>query len=104
MDKYSVNITLTAQKDINDTIAYIRDELKNPSSAAKLKDKLKEYIFSLAKFPYRHELAKDKAIAQKGIRKILVDDYIVFYIIEEQEHQVTVIRMLYNRRDWESLV
>jgi len=35
---------------------------------------------------------------------IVVDNYIVFYIIDEERKTVTIVRILYTRRDWENLL
>ncbi|WP_084688926.1 type II toxin-antitoxin system RelE/ParE family toxin [Sporolactobacillus inulinus] len=38
------------------------------------------------------------------MRKIVVDRYIIFYLIHEEEHVVTISRILYGKRNWERLL
>jgi toxin ParE1/3/4 len=54
--------------------------------------------------PLRNALVADERLAYKGIRKIMVDNYIVFYIVTEENKTVTIIRMLYGRRGWMNLL
>jgi len=59
---------------------------------------------SLDKLPVRPALVADKLLAAQGIRKLIVENYIVFYVISETDETVTVIRILYGGRDWECLL
>ena len=43
-------------------------------------------------------------IRNKGYRKLIVDNYIVFYLIEEENHQVIIMRVLYGRQKYENLL
>ena len=104
MDQFKVIITPTARKDIEDIIHYIREELKNPDAAMSIQNKLKEAIFSLSEFPFRHHLMTDTTIADLGIRKVLVENYIVFYTVYEETACVDIIRVLYVRRNWLNLL
>ncbi|UNC93970.1 type II toxin-antitoxin system RelE/ParE family toxin [Candidatus Contubernalis alkaliaceticus] len=38
------------------------------------------------------------------MRRLIVENYIVFYMISEKDEIVMVIRILYSRRDWEHLL
>lgn len=104
MNKYSVEVTDTAQSDIKDIVLYISLELKNPLSAKRLLTKFRENILSLEEMPKRQNLVKDKFLSNRGIRKVLVDNYMIFYVVDDTNSKVTVIRTLYSRRDWKSLI
>jgi len=66
--------------------------------------RIAEAIFSLEKMPLRNALVMDERLAFQGIRKFFIDNYIVFYSVSEEEKKATVIRILYSRRDWISLL
>lgn len=104
MNKFLVEVTDTAQSDIKDIITYISLELKNPLSAKKLVTKFRENILSLEEMPKRQNLVNDEVLSNRGIRKLFVDNYMIFYVVDDSKHKVTVIRTLYARRDWESLI
>ncbi|GMQ64607.1 type II toxin-antitoxin system RelE/ParE family toxin [Vallitalea maricola] len=40
----------------------------------------------------------------KGIRRIIVGNYIIFYICLDKDLLVSVIRVLYNKRDWKNII
>ncbi|RAV15535.1 type II toxin-antitoxin system RelE/ParE family toxin [Paenibacillus contaminans] len=52
----------------------------------------------------RSSLVRDERLARQGIRGLLVDSYIVFYTVSEKEKTVTIIRILYGKRNWNSLL
>lgn len=53
---------------------------------------------------YRYALVVDERLTALGIRKLIVENYIVFYVISKKDESVTVIRILYGKRDWEYLL
>ncbi len=100
MGDYRVFMTRNADDDLKSISLYIRDELKEPGVAVKLAEKIKVAVMSLATFPLRHNLVADEYLAAQGFRKIVIDNYIAFYIVSEKEQTVTVVRVLYGKRDW----
>ena len=104
MKVYKVFMTQPAAGDLRGIAAYIADELREPSTAKKLVGKIKEVIMSLAEMPARHSLVADEQLAIQEIRKIIIENYIIFYTISEKDATVTVVRILYGRRDWANLL
>jgi len=97
-------MTEPATRDLQQISDYIAIELREPATAKKLINKIKEQVMSLVEFPARHALVADERIAAKGIRQLLIDNYIVFYIVSEKDNIVVIIRILYGRREWEHLL
>ncbi|WP_208607736.1 type II toxin-antitoxin system RelE/ParE family toxin [Paenibacillus pectinilyticus] len=97
-------ITELAETDLRDIANYISTELLEPNTARKMINKIAEVIFQLEHMPFRNGLVRDERLAVNGIRHILVDSYIVFYVISEKEETVTIIRILYGKRQWSSLL
>jgi len=93
-------MTRSAHNDLTGISSYIRDELREPVTALKLMEKIKDSITSLTTLPFRHNLVADEYLAALGFRKIIIDNYIVFYIVSEKGQTVTVVRILYGKRDW----
>ena len=104
MSKYHIEITEPAEKDLHEIGRYIAIELLESAIAKKVVQKISDAIITLEELPLRNALVIDERLALHGIRKIIVDNYIVFYIISEKQKTVTVIRILYGRRDWINLV
>lgn len=58
----------------------------------------------LCDFPYSGRLVTDDILASKGYRKLVVKNYIVFHLIDENEKQVVIMRILYGARKYENLL
>lgn len=104
MKKFNVYLTQPAADDLKGISDYIAHELREPSVARKLVGKIKKTVMSLAEMPTRHALVADEELALQGIRKLIMNNYIVFYVVSEEEATVTVIRILYGRRNWINLL
>ena len=104
MKKYSISITHTATEDLKSIASYIANELREPSIAKKLVENIKEVVMSLEQMPTRYSLLRDANLAVQGIRRIMVDNYFVFYIVYENHQVVTIVRILHSRRDWVNLL
>jgi len=104
MRTYSIEITEPAENDLSEIGFYIAKELLEPNIAKEIVNKIAEAIFTLEELPLRFALVTDERLASQGIRKIIIDNYIVFYIVEEDRKIVTVLRILFGRRDWVNLL
>lgn len=104
MTEYKVIIELPAQRDLQGLLRYITDTLKEPVVARRIYISIKEQILTLNQMPLRHSVVKEQPYAAMGVRKLLVENYIAFYIIDEEKREVHVLRILYNRREWQNIL
>lgn len=100
--EYQVLITRLALRDINDIFRYIAIDLSEPLIATKIKNEILSCVDSLSSFPFRNKLIDDEPYCKKGVRKAFVKNYLVIYRVIDQN--VLILRVLYNRRDWQSIV
>ena len=98
---YHLHITSVAQS-ISQAADYIEFVLKNPKAADDLLEETDQKINALLPFPQEHPIVEDKLLAAWGIRFTQIKNYLAFYVIEE--NQVTVIRFLYAKSDWISIL
>lgn len=101
---YSVHITRQAEKDLNRALDYIEFSLKNPQAADSLLDEAEAALGSLDYMPERYALADDKLLAAWGIRYIQVKRYLAFYVVSKETHIVHIVRFLYGKSDWRSIL
>lgn len=101
MKSYAVELTQSAASDIREIYAYIRLHLLEPDTAVRQRDSIKQAIFSLSSLPNRYPLISDGYLRERGIRFCPVDNYLIFYIVNDADHKVIVLRVLYSRRDWQ---
>ena len=98
--KYDIHITRAAEKDLNSAADYIEFVLLNPQAADDLLDEAENKIGDLSAFPEKFALVDDPVLKTWGIRFTLIKSYIAFYVISEENHTVYIIRFLYGKRDW----
>ena len=98
--KYKVRIIKSAQNDMLEVYRYIANDLQNPTAATNRITLIDEKIQSLKENPSRLPPVRDSYLASKGFRLILVKSHLIFYIIREEIKTVSIMRVLYARRDW----
>ena len=101
---FTVNYTTPAEDDLVSILDYISNILKAPSAAENLLNEIEEKTKILEDNPLIFPLAKDEYINKKNIRHISIKNYFLFYTIDEDNKIVSVIRIMYARRDWINLL
>jgi plasmid stabilization system protein ParE len=54
--------------------------------------------------PQKYRLINDRYFASRGMRKMNVENYIAFFVINEKLNTVKVVRIFHSKRDWERLL
>lgn len=93
-----------AKQDILDVFNYIADTLAIPNSAVNQYRRLQEAILKLDSFPKRGSIYKGKSQKTKDLRFFLVDNYVVYYHIDKDRHTVYIYRVLYSRRNTNTIL
>ena len=101
---YHIHITATAERDMINASDHIEFVLKNPKAADDLLDETERQIYSLADFPERFKLVDDPVLASWGVRFVIVNGYLAFYVISKELNQVTVVRFLYQKSNWTAIL
>ena len=101
---YHVHITPRAERDLSRALDYIEFSLKNPQAADSLLDEAERVLNSLSQMPERYALPEDKLLAAWGIRFVQVKKYLAFYVLTEETQTIHVIRFLYGKSDWRSML
>jgi toxin ParE1/3/4 len=104
MKQYHIDISEPAENDLGQTINYISKDLQEPVTSMNLLKTIEDAILVLETIPYRYSLAQDEYLLKQGIHILPVKNYLVFYVIDEGTDRVTIIRILYARRDWKNLL
>ena len=104
MRYYKVLISNEAKKDIFDATEYIKNKLNNPFFAKKFYSKIKDKISLLKSNPYLYAKETDIKLTEGSIRKVLVDNYALFFIIIEDDKTIRVLRVIYARKNWKRII
>lgn len=95
MTEYKVITLPLAEEDIADQTDYIAYELKSPETAVNMVRGFRKTISSLSLFPQSHELDEDEELAAYGIRKTYYKNYKIYFLIDEKEHTVYILRVFH---------
>ena len=101
---YHLHITSTAEHDIMRAVDYIEFILKNPLAADNLLDTVSKQIGTLSEFPQKFRIVDDPVLASWEIRFVIINNYLAFYTIDEEKQTVIVVRFLYKKRNWYSIL
>ena len=99
MEQYKVEITKEALQDMEDIYNYIALELLSPENAMRQYNRIADEILTLDTFPQRYRIMDSEPEKQMELRRMLVDNYSVFYTIRGDK--VTVTDVLYTASDIE---
>ena len=104
MTEYKIVIEETAENDLVAILSYISDTLHEPNTALKIYSSIKNEILTLEKLPFRYALVNDEPYRSIGVRRIPVENYTAFYIVDEEGKTIHIFRILYNRREWQYIL
>lgn len=94
---YRLLFTQSAQNDLDETVAYFCDVLKNKSAAQKLLQQIKQTTQNILLFPESGTQCNLPTIVP--LRWTPIDNFMLFYRICEETKEIHVIRFLYGMRD-----
>lgn len=101
---YKVQFLPLAQNDLVEIVRYIANDLYNKQAANKLADEIIKATDTLADFPYAYPAYTPIRSTKNEYRKISVQNYLVFYTVNEKTKTVTVARVVYAKRDYDKLI
>jgi len=101
---YQLEFLPIAKQDMIEIVHYISHELHNPMAAENLAVDMITAAENLTEFPYINAIHQSIKPLKKEYRKLIVKNYIMFYRIDEEEKLVTIVRVVYARRDYEKLL
>lgn len=96
---YNVKLSKQAEIDLENIYEYIAIDLQSPDNAEGQLNRLEKRILSLEEMPERFRRYEKEPWRSRGLRVVPVDNYLVVYIPEIETKQVTVLRVLYGKRN-----
>ena len=78
--------------------------LKNPTAADFLTESVGTSLQKLDRFPNQNPVVHDPFLYGLGIHFIIVQNYMAFYQIEEPAQVVHILRFLYGKSNWVSIL
>ncbi|MDE6658635.1 MAG: type II toxin-antitoxin system RelE/ParE family toxin [Eubacterium sp.] len=96
---YKLEFLPVAKNDMLEIVKYISDELKNPAAASKLAEKFISSAEKVCDFPYLNHVYTPLKPLGLEYRRIIVNNYLMFYTVDEETKKVTIMRVIYARRN-----
>ena len=94
MDSYKVGYSVDALDDLREIYSYIANELLAPETATS----------QLGRMPARYALVDWEPWHSMKMHQLPVDNFIVYYLVDDEKRAVTVARIFYGGRDIEGII
>ena len=98
--KYTVRLLRVAEDDFNEIVTYIAVE--NRAAAEIIATKIEKNLSRLSFYPYLGKIPKDEELNCLGYRFLVVENYLIFYTVEEQT--ILIHRIIHGARDYLNLL
>ena len=96
--KNAVRLLSVAEEDLSEAITFIAAD--NPDAALALADTIEKGLGDLASHPRMGRVPDDSNLMQMGYRYLVVENYLVFYVIEAR---AVIHRILHGARNYRDL-
>ena len=94
---YKVKLTNNAIAQLKDAVGYISKILLEPEVARRWSDRIKKEILTLDNMPLRYPLVDAEPWRTEGIHKMAVENFIVYYWVNEDTTTVWITAIVYGR-------
>jgi len=95
--KYNIQYLKESKEDLLGIKQYIKYDLQKPEISQKLISKIRNEINNLKYNPKIYEVIDDELLNKIGIRKLIVDNYIIFYRVKNDS--IDIVRIMYGIRN-----
>jgi len=97
---YKLRFSKLYREDVDLSYNYIKNKLEAPMAADSLIIEILEKLNKIKENPNIRPLVQDKFLASLGYRSINVKNYILFYIINNDNKSIKIVRFIYKKRNW----
>ncbi len=98
--KCNLRLLSVAEEDLSEIINFIAAD--NLSAAVALANKIENDLMLLSENPFMGRVPRDEEIKNLGYRYLIVQNYIIFYTVED--NTIFVHRILHQARDYKTLL
>jgi len=97
--QYEIRLLRLAEEDLTEIISYVAAD--RPIAAEKLLGRFNIKLAALATSPQVGHLPHEVSLKQLGYRYLVLDSYLIFYVIDG--HMIYVHRIIHGARDYKNL-
>lgn len=99
MSKWTVRYTKSAYAELEAIYLYIAEQLLEPEISANQVKRIMRAINDLDEMPHRNPLYPKEPWKGLGLRKLPIDNYIIFYATDDENEEVIVMHIFYGGRN-----
>jgi len=96
---YKVKLTDHAVAQLQEAVIYISKVLQASTVAKHWAARIKKELASLSTMPARYPLTEEEPWHTEGVHKMSVENFLVYYWIDEEKKIVWITAIVYARRD-----
>lgn len=97
---YEIEFTEDARDEIREIYEYISKNLVNEDAAKRLMRKMRKNVMDLAESPKIYVKIEKKDRMKREFRRMVVDNFIILYTIDEDKKTIYISHMYYGRRNY----
>ncbi|MBR1534765.1 MAG: type II toxin-antitoxin system RelE/ParE family toxin [Ruminococcus sp.] len=101
---YNLVITNDANDELDKIVDYIAVNLQNPKAASDFLDQVESSYDLLIDNPRIYQLCDYPTFKEKQYRKVVINNYIMIYKIDETTDIVNVMHFFYGKRDYYNMI
>ena len=102
--KYSFSYSEHEKDDLYSIFEYIAVNLSNIKAANDLFIDINSAIDDLCTFPNSAPIMDNEYIFKKGIRKKLVDNYLILYYPDDLKKVIVIVRIIYAKMNFNEII
>ncbi len=95
---YKYFFTAHAEQDFESVMEYLVTELHNPTAAQALGRKIFTVIDNVCAFPQSGTLLDNDGIADNTVRRLVIDNYLLYYKPIDAAKSIYILRIVYGQR------
>lgn len=99
-NNYQIKLLKIAEEDFTEIVSYVA--VDNVSAANSLADKIEKDLELLSENTNLGRIPRDEEVRNLGYRYLIVQNYLIFYTIEDKT--ILVHRILHSARNYKSLL
>ena len=104
MKNWNVHLSNYAESDLHEIYKYIAGKLHEPVIAGNLILRIESKVSKLNASPQSYAIYPKEPWRSRGLRRVNIGKYAIFFIPKEANHSVVVIRIIYGGRDIDRLL
>ena len=97
---YQIEFTEDCRDEIREIYKYISENLQAEEAAKRLMKKIRDSVYELAESPRMFVEIPNNKKRKLSFRRMVVDNYVILYTINESKKVIYISHMFYGRRNY----